>query len=109
MTIWNRVKMSPPHDCGKWVKIDVHLLRVSDGVERVYHTDGILEDDDETLSTFIWRDGNFACDCNRQLFFERAGGESIEYEDGEPECSDGQYIVWIVNPADGSVVYDERK
>ena len=25
-------------------------------------------------SRFIWEEGNYSCDCNRNLFFERAGG-----------------------------------
>ena len=100
---WIRV----PHRFGKssydCVKIDVHIVRVSDAVERIYATEGILEYGD-TLATFIWEDGNFACDCNRYLFFQRAGEEP----EGDYSCSDGQYKVWITNPADGRILYDER-
>ena len=34
-------------------------------------------------SEFIWIDGNFACDCNRGLFFANAAGEH------DPDCDCG--------------------
>lgn len=103
---WNTIRHPPPHDRHDWVLIEVHLKRVSDGVERVYKTDGLLSDDETTLSTWIWEEGNYSCDCNRYLFFQRAVDED---EQDETECTDGKYIVWIVNPATGLVVYDERQ
>ena len=104
---WDRIRKGPPHDTCDWVRIDVHIRRLSDGVERIYHTDGVLNDDDATLSTYIWEEGNFACDCNRYLFFQRSVDEREIEEEGP--CGDDAYLVWIVNPATGAVVYDERQ
>ena len=105
MTTWNRIRHDPPHDNCEWVKIDVYLRRNSDGLVRVYHTDGLLEDDNDTLATYIWEEGNYVCDCNRYLFFQRAIDAP---EQDDPPCSRDKYDIWIVNPATNEVVYDER-
>jgi hypothetical protein len=44
--------------------------------------------------------GNYGCDCNRYLFFERAAGGKPPL--GEFECSDGQYDVVRVELPDGT-------
>ncbi len=41
------------------------------------------EDDD----LFWWTDGNFGCDCNRWLTFERAGGNEPDLDD--MSCNEG--------------------
>lgn len=102
---WNIVSKPPPHHNVDWARIDVHIRRNADGVERVYETDGILDGD--ALSTYIWEEGNFACDCNRYDFFQEAGGDDSVAADAR--CGDDGYLVWIVNPATGDVVYDERE
>jgi hypothetical protein len=53
-------------------------------------------------SHFWWTAGNFGCDCNRHLEFERAGGrpESDGLWD-EAECSDGRYTVLHADLPDG--------
>lgn len=69
----------------RWCTVEVR--RVADGVVRTYEY-GTWEGE---FSGFIWEDGNYACDCNRHLFFERAAG-------GDPEdipCSDGRYTVAV--------------
>lgn len=103
---WIRVKKKPPHDQDDWVSIHVNICKQSDGVTRVYKTDGLLDDDGEHLHTYIWEEGNYSCDCNRYLFYQRAHGE--EERDEDCTCGDGGYVVWIVNPATGDIVYDER-
>lgn len=75
------------------------------GEVREYDMTAWLEPDAEAPSDFIWADGNFACDCNRKIFFGRAIG--FEYEDEDTPCGDSAYSVQMVNPADGSVWYDE--
>lgn len=52
---------------------------------------------------WIWEEGNYACDCNRALFFARA---SEEDEDWEHPCTDGEYSVNIV-ASSGENVYSE--
>jgi len=53
---------------------------------------------------FIWKNGNYACDCNRSLFFLRAGGESEELES---DCGEGEFSVRLRNKKTGAVYYDE--
>jgi hypothetical protein len=40
-------------------------------------------------SDYLWTEGNFSCDCNRYLFFQRAAGE----DEGEHSCGDSLYTV----------------
>lgn len=53
---------------------------------------------------FIWREGNFSCDCNRAMFFERAQG--LPEADDYP-CGDGAYAV-VVRDESGAVLFDDR-
>jgi hypothetical protein len=103
---WIRTRKPPPHDKQDWVKIHVFLRRNADGVVRIYETDGLLDDDDATFHDYVWEEGSFSCDCNRYLFFQRAAQEP---EADDRPCGDSEYTVWIVNPANGATVYDERE
>ncbi len=47
-----------------------------------------------------WEEGNYSCDCNRYLFFERANGGNPSFD--EFECSDGKYDVLRVELPDGT-------
>jgi len=54
---------------------------------------------------YIWREGNYSCDCNRALFFYAWGPESENVD-----CSDGKFrIVSITDKRDGKIVYQEGK
>lgn len=62
-----------------------------------------IEPDWEPISAYMWRDGNYSCDCNRGLFFERAKG-------GNPElfafdCGDVRFSVVITDAATGEVLF----
>lgn len=103
---WQYVPMAPPHDRATWGAIEVHLRDTRTGETRTHRTEGIV-DSDGTLATYIWEDGNFACDCNRYLFFQQAGGAETREED--EVCGHERFDVWIVNPATGETVYDERE
>lgn len=72
-----------------WFDIDVTIRREVDGLERVYR-DTAIRDGWE----WQWSEGNYGCDCNRHLFFERAGG-SDPYADPayEGECGESRYAV----------------
>jgi hypothetical protein len=63
-----------------------------------------LLEGEESPRTFIWEDGNYSCDCNRELFFEQAKGN--EYFDQE-KCSEDRFFVNLVNPKNGEVFYRE--
>lgn len=67
------------------------VIRITDtltGETRTF-TDEYWTDDD--LGDFIWTEGNYACDCNRALFFKRAIGESTD--DDETPCGDSRYEI----------------
>jgi len=76
------------------MKPTIHIRKNSDGEVRSF-IDPFDWDGD-----FIWSDGNFACDCNRALFFGRANGG----EGDECECGDTAYSVRITAP-DGTELY----
>jgi hypothetical protein len=86
-----------------WTPIDVHIRRVADGLVRVYSpidwgwwNDG---------SDYQWGvDGNFGCDCNRYLFFQRAADEE---EADERPCSERRYRVRILERATGRVLFSD--
>ena len=87
--------------------IDVHLLETETGERAVYRTQGWdnAEDYGYGFANFIWEEGNYACDCNRALFFARASGKP------EPDitCSHDRYRVEkIVKVSTGEVVYEEK-
>lgn len=100
---WRRVFHPAPHDTSEWVAMRVQIRRVSDGVVREYASDHGLLEDDGSLSTYWWSDGNGSCDCNRHLYFCRA----VDEDEGDPECGDGRYQVNLYNPVDGVCHYRE--
>ena len=53
---------------------------------------------------FQWAEGNYSCDCNRELFFGRACGEERW---GKTECGQGRFSISIALPS-GEVVYSEE-
>lgn len=54
-----------------------------------------------------WTDGNFGCDCNRELEFERAAGGDPGLD--EVECGNEAYSVLYAELPDGErVVVDEN-
>jgi hypothetical protein len=92
----------PPHDSSEWIAIRVAIRKNDTGEVREYD-DIAIWDDGPCLH--IWEDGNFSCDCNRYLFFQRVAGE----DEDDDKCGDGAYSVNIYNPKDGSVLYEEFK
>src|SRR5689334_15778879 len=89
--------------------IDITILDTTTGERVTYRDeDGGYEDPDNPgeFADFIWREGNFSCDCNRSLFFRLAKGEDVDTMDAT--CGDGRYVVeQIVRVSNGEVVYRE--
>lgn len=56
---------------------------------------------DET-SDFLWSEGNYACDCNRSLFFNRAGDEP---DDKNHSCGNEVYSLMIEDAVTGERLY----
>lgn len=96
----------PLEDDERLVKTLVRIRKNDTGEIREYE-DTILFINWMDLPRYeIWQDGNFGCDCNRRLFFARAGDEE---EDMEGPCGTGQYSVELINPANGVAYYSEMK
>lgn len=96
---WHVVEKEPPHDNLTWVKIVAHIRNNKSGTVRQYKTDAIFDDDENCVSTYIWEEGNFACDCNRQLFFDGS----------DADCGDERFDVNLQNPKTGGYFYKEFK
>lgn len=92
-----------PMDGCIWVKAIAHIRKNDTGEVRLYPTDEILTVGESFPSVFNWEENNYACDCNRALFFARASDE----EDPDVECSDGKYAVNLSNAKDGAIYYRE--
>lgn len=73
------------------------LRRNSDSVERV------LPHENEWRDAYLWADGNYSCDCNRHLFFERSSGNDPEVDSGT--CGDQVAYSLRVTDADGKVLH----
>jgi hypothetical protein len=78
-------------------QMQVHIRRNIDGVIRVYLYDGGWEE----YSDYMWlAGGNYSCDCNRYLFFQRsAGGDEVEHP-----CGDTAYSILKFVLPDGTEV-----
>lgn len=59
---------------------------------------------DEPTGAFMWSEGNYACDCNRALFFAHTGGE----DEPEHPCGEGAYSVRITRPQTGEELYADK-
>jgi len=86
------------------IPVIVKIRDVQSG-ETVDHKDDLLVDD--TYDGIpIWRDGNYSCDCNRKLFFERAKGGDLE---PEQPCGDAAYTVYGIYRVDtGELLWSEK-
>lgn len=63
-------------------------------------------------SVFWWTDGNFGCDCNRELEFRRAGGETetdIAAVFDNIVCGHTRYSVPKIELQDGTIVEIDRE
>lgn len=90
-----------------WVKVLARIRKNKTGEIRNYYCENILEEGEEFPNTFIWEDGNYACDCNRELFFLRALNESDEDSFDNRECSNGDYSIQLINPRTNVMYYAE--
>jgi hypothetical protein len=55
---------------------------------------------------YMWAEGNYACDCNRFLFFERAAGNEPAWDGGA--CGNEAYAVRIEDEAGKELYRDGR-
>jgi hypothetical protein len=81
-------------------QIDVHIRRMSDDVVHVYRDVGFYGEDGH-FREYIWRDGNYACDCNRANFFDGRYAENNA-------CGHGRFVIdKIVRVDTGAIVYKD--
>ena len=80
---------------------DLVVRRNADGETRRFPVTDIDWDDESTLGWLT--DGNFGCDCNRFLLFERACGRDPELASGE-RCGDGAFTILTAVLPDGTVI-----
>jgi hypothetical protein len=81
-------------------------------LEVMRNSDGVVHADPDAGSwscdgpdDYLWEEGNFACDCNRHLFFGRAvGREPTDHV----QCGMELYSVRLT-AVDGTVVYEDGR
>jgi hypothetical protein len=95
----------------KWVKVLVEIRHNATGRINVDHTTLLVTPEEiadlDEPSTSTWEEGNYSCDCNRRIFYYRAGGTAIEIGGAHDACGDGAYSVRLRNAKTGKVFYDE--
>lgn len=80
----------------------VLIRRNSDRLVRIHRESSGPSPWDETTE-YLWEGGNWACDCNRSLFFKVAAGNDDPESD---DCGDGAYSVCCV-ATDGTTLYED--
>jgi hypothetical protein len=108
---------------GDGFKYTVSLTRTSDGrtvqFTKTWDYPGYTREEDwEHDPVFLWAEGNYSCNCNRFLFFERACGSSeTEIKTKDPNkgesgsCNDYENyrVNWIRNEETKNLIYSEPK
>lgn len=87
----------------KQIRCIAHIRKNDAGEVRRYPFDESGEEDQDLPSTYLWEEGNYACDCNRELFFERSKGVEIDNE----KCSHNRFAVNLENAETGEIYYRE--
>lgn len=106
--IWNILdKQAQPGVA--WVRCVAHIRNNKTGEVRKYETDELLVDGAVHPDTHVWEEGNYSCDCNREIFFGRANGVDVgvEVDYNVKSCTSGLYSVNLENPVNGEVYYRE--
>ena len=104
-------------------KYTVSLTRLSDEQTVEFTEDFTVHDDTsddwsdwKSTLRFLWEDGNYSCNCNRFLFFERALGKTeAEIDELDPnkpgttgDCgSYEKYRVNFIKDESGKIIYEE--
>lgn len=67
------------------------------------------------FSDYIWSEGNYSCDCNRSLFFQRASGKDemavLKSDSNDPDYSDcnvgsNRFLIKVMDEQ-GTVLYSD--
>lgn len=88
------------------IKIDVLDVPITATLFIRRNADGVVvkaREPTDYYGSFIWEEGNYACDCNRALFFEWACG--LERDDDYVQmCGTNDFAVRLIGP-DGRELY----
>jgi len=77
----------------------VKITKVETGETRTYTTE--VDPQYVDNQPYMWREGNYSCDCNRELFWHRAAGEDDPDID-EQQCGDDKrYTIERMAELDG--------
>jgi hypothetical protein len=102
---WHEVDVpTHPLKSGRWVAIVAHIRCNATGEVRCFSNTAVLDEDHEPEPVWHWTEGNYGCDCNRHIFFRRAGGEE---PDPDHRCGHDAFSVNLENPATGEIYYRE--
>ncbi len=90
--------------CTTWVRVvtvafTVHITKVATGEIRQMQETCVWDES----AVWLWEEGNYSCDCNRELFFCRAGGDPEPPDEGP--CTRDRFTVRITDPS-GEELYD---
>ena len=99
-------KKSIPHPNYVLVECIAEIKNNETGEIVEYETNEMLENGCEYPSFFNWEENNYACDCNRRIFFKSVKNELTD-EDFHVDCSEGKFSVNLKNKKDGKVYYRE--
>lgn len=101
MTV-DRFNVDPAFTTDVFVKCIAEIRKKETG--EIHNVDtNVFIDDDGHASPYIWRDGNFSCDCNRDIFFL---GSMSDNEKAHP-CGEGKYSVNLKSEKTGEYFYKE--
>lgn len=95
------------------VKATVEILKVSTGEKRYYETEVYFAGSDHfayepgEFMDYIWTEGNYACDCNRAIFF---GDKTVDEIMHEGQCGNVLYKIPKIVTEDGiEILIDKIK
>lgn len=83
--------------------IRVTITDTTTGESRTFDDTGTWGNEygDTGFQDYIWSEGNYGCDCNREIFFRRVKDE----DDSQRKCGEGRFTLRIVDPATGEELY----
>lgn len=92
------------------IKYTLRIRQISTGKEVDFHDEMKPWDDDPTgysAIEFLFQDGNYGCDCNRELFFLEAQNLPTDASMDSDMCGHTKYFCKATIDETGQVVFDE--
>ena len=89
----------------KFTNVLLHIKN-NETNEVAYTVSKIFNNEDGSPNPFIWEEGNYSCDCNRELFFCRAKNLPDPNLD-ELRCTEEKYSVRLIELDTYKTIYAE--